>query len=207
MHGNTHTHIYTHRTFSRVFLHECNHCAGRPLLPLHKYIAVVNKEICCVGTVKYFFFFSDQQFKNCNTCFNEGFFNVGRAWKGGKYTYFQHEIYVGSVNGLLLPSSPPSRTELSCTGRKKQSSKFGATRNHQLNDLSLSSRVTGVRANISNKQCWNKVRAWTTPPPNMNIKQLGPSLLGYTTAVAFVSCQWPHFCANTIFKPKASIRK
>lgn len=180
-------------------------CWETPPSPSQVYCCCKQENMLCRNSEIFFFLVSS--LKIVIHVLMRDFFNVGRAWKGGKYTYFQHEIYEGSVNGLLLPSSPPSRTELSCTGRKKQSSKFGATRNHQLSDLSLSSRVTGVRVNISNKQCWNKLRAWTTPPPNMNIKQLGPSLLGYTTAVAFVSCQWPHFCADTIFKPKASIRK
>lgn len=53
----THTHIYTED--SPVYFYvSVTIVLGNPPLPLHKYIAVVNKKIHCVGTVNFFFSWS-----------------------------------------------------------------------------------------------------------------------------------------------------
>lgn len=132
---------------------------------------------------------------------------VGRARKGEEHMYFQNERYASSI---WMDSYCPAALlkETSCHAQEGRNKEINLVLPGTISLMtSLSSRGAGVRVNASNKQCWYSARAWTTPPPKMKVKQLVPSLLGYAMAVAFVSCKWPRFCANTVFKPKGSVRK
>lgn len=136
---------------------------GEIPLPLCKYIAVLNEKIRCVRTVKEHFF-SASSLKIIICTLIRGFFYVTGWWGGhereGNTYIFSMRAYASSVSGLLLPSSPPERAKLSHTQEGiNRSSTFGTTRNYQLNNLSLSSRVAGMKVNASNKQYWYKVRA------------------------------------------------
>lgn len=123
----THAHRHIYRIFSCVFLHECNHCAGRSRRrgdsPSQIYCCFKWENTLCRNSERTFFLASS--LKVVIHAVMRVFYVA--SWWGGQYIYFQHESYASSMNGLLLPSSPPESAELSCTGKNKQSSKFGTT--------------------------------------------------------------------------------
>lgn len=90
----THRHIY--RIFFTVFLHECNHCAGRsrtrgdPSSPLQIYCCFKWENTLCKNSERTFLF--SQQFKNCNMHFNKGVFFMlqdgGEGMKGREIHIF-----------------------------------------------------------------------------------------------------------------------
>lgn len=163
----THTHRHIYRIFSTGFLHECNHCTGRsrtrgdPSSPLQIYCCFKWENTLCKNSERTFLF--SQQFKNCNMHFNKGFFYVTGWWGGHER---EGNTYIFSMRAMRVPwvdcyCPAPLLKEPSCHAQEgiNKSSTFGTTRNYQLNNLLLSSRVAGVNVNASNKQYWYKVRA------------------------------------------------
>ena len=131
----THAHRHIYRIFSSVFLHECNHCAGRSRTrgdspsPLHTY--------CCFKWENTLWrnseqtIFSGQQIKNCNIFFNKVFFFNATGWwrghekEGNRHIFSMRAVRVPWVDSCYeVPSSASQRAELACTGRKKQSNKL-----------------------------------------------------------------------------------